>query len=666
MRPTDGRRRIVIEGVRPEIDAGRFPIKRVTGERVIVEADVFADGHDAIACILLHRAPGDAPSCWREVPMEPSGNDRWRAEFWVEAVGVHYYTIEGWLDHFLTWRRDLARRLTAPDQDLAPELEIGARLLEAAAGRAGGTDADFLRGQAAALRGPGDPVAQARRALDAQLEAAASRWPDRGLSVRYHRELRVQVERPRARFSTWYEMFPRSTAETPGRHGTLADCVKRLDYVAEMGFDVLYLPPIHPIGMSFRKGPNNSLTAGPDAVGSPWAIGAREGGHDEIHSALGTFEDFDRLIGAAREHGIEVALDLAFQCSPDHPWVKQHPKWFRHRPDGSIQYAENPPKKYQDIYPLDFEAEDWEALWWELRRVVLFWAARQVRIFRVDNPHTKAFAFWEWLIAEVRAEYPDSIFLAEAFTRPKVMYRLAKLGFSQSYTYFAWRNTSAELTAYFTELTETEVREYFRPNLWPNTPDILTELLQIGGRAAFQVRLILAATLGASYGIYGPAFELLEHQPREPGSEEYLDSEKYQLRHWDLESPHSLKPLITRLNRARRENPALQSNTGLHFHRVDNPMLLCYSKGDDDRSNTVLVVVNLDLEHRHAGWVTLDLEALGLAENQAFQVHDELSGARYLWQGATNYVDLDPSVMPAHLFRIRRKILTERDFDYYL
>ncbi len=664
MQSSDGRRRVVIETVRPEIDGGRFPIKRAIGEAVTVEADVFGDGHDAVASVLRYQAPGEAG--WREVPMVPLGNDRWRASFRVEALGLYRYTVEGWADRFVTWRRDLARRLDAPGQDLEPELEIGARLLEAAARRADRTDAAQLTAWAADLRAAGDPAGRAAIGLDPELDAVATRWPDRSLATRYHLELLVRVDRVRARYSTWYELFPRSTSGVAGRHGTFADCEKRLPDIAAMGFDVLYLPPIHPIGVSFRKGPNNSLVAGPEDVGSPWAIGAREGGHTEILPALGTLKEFQHLVAAARQHDIELALDIAYQCSPDHPWVAAHPQWFRHRPDGSIQYAENPPKKYQDIYPLDFETEDWAALWEALKQVVLFWAGHGVRIFRVDNPHTKAFAFWEWMIAEVQAAYPDAIFLAEAFTRPKVMYRLAKLGFSQSYTYFSWRNTRQELVEYFTELTRTEVRDYFRPNLWPNTPDILTEYLQIGGRPAFQLRAILAATLGASYGIYGPAFELMEHQPRSPGSEEYLDSEKYQLRHWNLDAPHSLRPLLTRLNRARRENPALQRDTGLQFHAVDNPLLLCYSKTSEEDLNTVLVVVNLDLQHRQAGWVRLDLAALGLEEDVPFQVEDALSGSRYLWQGAVNYVELDPASIPGHLFRVRRKVRSERDFDYYL
>ncbi len=535
----DGRRRVVIEDVQPAIDDGRYPVKRVVGDVVQVEADVFGDGHDAVACVLRYRGPD---ASWTEVPMAPLGNDRWRATFPVDTLGIYTFTVEGWTDHFLTWVREMGRRAVAPDQDLEPELERGARLLEAAAGRAGKADAARLRGWARALRGPGPLPPRVALALEPELESVAGRWPDRELATLYQKELTVRAERVRARYSTWYELFPRSCGASQAVHGTFADVERRLPSIAEMGFDVLYLPPIHPIGRAFRKGPNNSLTAEPTDVGSPWAIGAAEGGHTAIHPALGTLDGFDRLLAAAATHGMELALDLAYQCSPDHPWVTEHPAWFRHRPDGSIQYAENPPKKYQDIYPIDFESADWAALWDGLRDVVLFWAKRGVRIFRVDNPHTKAFPFWEWMIPEVQAVYPDTIFLAEAFTRPKVMYRLAKLGFSQSYTYFAWRNTRTELVDYFTELTGTPVREFFRPNLWPNTPDILTEYLQIGGRVAFQTRIVLAATLGASFGIYGPAFELGEHLPRSPGSEEYLDSEKYQLRHWDLDAPHTLAP----------------------------------------------------------------------------------------------------------------------------
>jgi starch synthase (maltosyl-transferring) len=429
---------------------------------------------------------------------------------------------------------------------------------------------------------------------------------------------------------------------------------------------VLYLPPIHSIGLAFRRGKNNSAEAQPDDVGSPWAVGSPEGGHKSVHLELGRVEDLRRLFSKAGEHGLEVALDMAFQCSPDHPYVREHRNWFRIRPDGSIQYAENPPKKYPDIYPLDFESAEWRALWEELKSVFLFWIEQGVRIFRVDNPHTKPFSFWKWVIREIKKEYPDVLFLAEAFTRPRLMYGLAKLGFSQSYTYFAWRNTKQELTDYFTELNQTEVREYMRPNLWPNTPDILPEYLQVGGRAAFMVRLILAATLGASYGIYGPAFELCENAPQRPGSEEYLNSEKYELKHRDVHAAASLKDLISRVNRIRRENLALQSNRNLRFHRTDNPSLICYSKATDDFANIIVVVVNLDSSHTQAGWVHIDLEAIGLNGGHAFQVHDLLGDGKYLWQGSPNYVELVPESLPAHILHLRRWVRTERDFDYYL
>jgi starch synthase (maltosyl-transferring) len=474
----------------------------------------------------------------------------------------------------------------------------------------------------------------------------------------------VVVDRERARFSTWYEMFPSSCAPKPGRHGTFRDCEERLPYIAAMGFDVLYLPPIHPVGHTHRKGKNNSPAAGRQEPGSPWAIGSEEGGHKAVNPLLGTLADFRRLIEKAREHSIEIALDIAFNCSPDHPYVKEHPTWFRWRPDGTVQYAENPPKKYEDTYPFNFETEDWQELWEELKSIVLFWIKQGVRIFRVDNPHTKPFAFWQWLIDEVKRDYPDVILLSEAFTRPKIMHHLARLGFSQSYTYFAWRNTKWELTQYFTKLTQTDVREYFRPHLWPNTPDILTECLQSGGRPAFMTRLVLAATLGASYGIYGPAFELCENRAREPGSEEYLDSEKYEIKQWDIDRPDSLRDLIAQVNRIRGENPALQSDWRLSFHHVDNEQLICYSKRTEDCKNIIVVVVSLDPQHKQSGWVELDLEALGLDPHQPYEVHDLLSDARYLWRGARNYVELNPQVVPAHVFRLRRRVGTEQDVGY--
>jgi starch synthase (maltosyl-transferring) len=658
----EGRRRVVISGVRPEIDGGRFPVKRVVGEKLVVEADIFTYGQDRVFARLLYRREED--SRWAEAPMEPSGNDRWSAEFVVRQIGRYRYTLLAGVDDFATWRV-LVQKRAAAGQDVANELLVGARLVAEAAARAPEGDAATLRRWEATLREEGNEEARLRAALDPRLLELMGHSQDLSLASRYAVELVVVVDREMAVFSAWYEMFPRS-AGGDGRHGTFRDCESRLPYVAGMGFDVIYLPPIHPIGVSSRKGRDNSTAATPGDPGSPWAIGAPEGGHTAVHPDLGSLDEFHSLLAGAKEHGVEVAVDLAFQCSPDHPWVHEHPEWFRHRPDGSIQYAENPPKKYEDIFPLDFETDGWRDLWDALAEVVFFWIEQGVRIFRVDNPHTKPFDFWEWLIAKVKERHPEVIFLAEAFTRPHVMYRLAKVGFSQSYTYFAWRNTAWELTEFMRELTHTQVREYFRPNLWPNTPDILSEYLQVGGRAAFVTRLVLAATLGASYGIYGPAFELCEASPREPGSEEYLESEKYQVRRWDLDREDSLRPLITRVNRVRRENPALHSNESLHFHAVTNETMLCYSKSTPDFSNVVLAVVNLDPHHTQSGWVELDLEAIGLTDGQTYQVHDLLGDARFLWSGRRNFVQLRPEAISAHVLRVRRRTHTERDFEYYL
>ena len=658
----DGRMRAVIERVAPSVDGGRFAAKRIVGDEVVIEADCFTDGHDMIACLLLWRR--ESKAAWQETPMAPLGNDRWRASFAAASAGRYRYTVTAWVDHFLSWRHDFARRIEV--EDLRVAALVGAGLIEAAAQRAKGKDRTRLTGWAADLRAVSDAQALKTLGLDEELAAVANRYPDRRFATTYPVEYPLVVDRARARFSAWYEMFPRAASPEPGRHGTFLDCEARLPDIAKMGFDVLYLPPIHPIGRVNRKGANNASVAGPGDTGSPWAIGSAEGGHTALHPALGTIEDFRRLVASAHTHGMEIALDIAFQCAPDHPYASAHPEWFRWRPDGTVQYAENPPKKYQDIFPFEFETEEWRALWQELAGVIRFWAGEGVRIFRVDNPHTKPFPFWEWAIAEIKREYPDAIFLAEAFTRPKVMHRLAKLGFTQSYTYFAWRNSKHELIAYFTELTQGPGREYFRPNAWPNTPDILTEYLQFGGRPAFIVRLVLAATLAASYGIYGPAFELLEAAPRDPGSEEYLDSEKYQIRHWNLEAPHGLSDVIARVNRARRDNPALQSDASLRFFPVDNDSLLCYAKSAAEVENLVVTVVNLDPHHVQSGWVELDLASLGIDAHTPYQMHDLLSGARFLWSGPRNFVQLDPQRAPAHVFALRRKVRTERNFDYFL
>jgi starch synthase (maltosyl-transferring) len=597
--------------------------------------------------------------------MKPLVNDRWQGEFQATQLGRYFYTVMGWVDRFGTWRRDFAKRVAA-GQDVSVEILIGAELLEQAAGQNPSGEKAFLLEKAKILRSDLSMNERSAAAQDKVLNEAMLRCQEKHFPTKYHLELDVVVERERARFSSWYELFPRSCTTVEGKHGTLADCRKRLPEIAEMGFDVLYLPPIHPIGRTHRKGKNNSTTALPDDVGSPWAIGAAEGGHKSVHPDLGTLEDFESLVKEGRNLGVEIAMDLAYQCSPDHPYVTEHPEWFRRRPDGTVQYAENPPKKYQDIFPIDFETEQWRELWEELKSVVQFWIDKGVRIFRVDNPHTKPFQFWEWMIGEIREDYPEIIFLSEAFTRPKVMHRLAKLGFTQSYTYFTWRNTKAELMEYFHELTRSEGREYLRPNLWPNTPDILNEYLQFGGRPAFLIRLVLAATLGANYGVYGPAFELCEDRPLKPGSEEYLDSEKYQIRQWGLKAPHSLKTIIGRINRIRKENRALQTDWNLRFHLIDNEQMICYSKHNETFDEILLVIVNLDPHHKHSGWLELPLEDLGLSPLQPYQVHDLLSESRFLWNGPRNFVELDPRMMPAHIFRIRRKVLTERDFDYYL
>jgi starch synthase (maltosyl-transferring) len=658
--PRDGRARVVIENATPLVDYGRFPAKSSVGETVRVEADAFTDGHDKLSVSLRHR--GGESADWHEVDMAPLVNDRWVGEFDVHAIGSHEFTVSAWVDRFATWRYDLQKRVAA-GQNVAVDLLIGAELVAEAAAATDGEVSRSLGAFAAMLKS--DQRGEATEvALGMPLASLMRRHAPRRFVAELPLPLKLWVDRSRARFSTWYELFPRSTASEPGKHGTLHDVEKRLDSIAATGFDVLYLPPIHPIGRAFRKGKNNSPVAEPGDVGSPWAIGGPEGGHDAIHPDLGTIDDFDRLVTAANERGIELAMDLAFQCSPDHPYVRDHSEWFRHRPDGTIQYAENPPKKYQDIYPFDFECKDWEALWNELLRVVMHWVEHGVRIFRVDNPHTKPFPFWEWLIGEVKKREPNVLFLAEAFTRPKVMYRLGKLGFTQSYTYFTWRNDPWSIREYFTELTKPPVVDFFRPNAWPNTPDILAEYLQTDARAAYVVRAVLAATLCANYGVYGPTFELLEGRPVKHGSEEYLDSEKYQIRHWEQNRRDSLGDLLARLNRIRKANPALQHDRGLKFHKVDNDAIVCYSKTHGD--STILVAANTDPYHTQWGNLDLDLAAMGLPNDQPFQVHDLLTDARYRWQGNRQVVGLDPGSLPVHVFAARKRSRTEHDFEYFV
>jgi len=648
--------RIIIESVKPEIDCGKFPIKRVVGETVKVQADIFADGHEEITADLLYRKVGNEN--WQKISMKALGNDRWEGSFKVEELGVYYYTIQARIDRFRTWQRDLKKKFEA-GLDVKIDLTMGTTIIEKALGRTSGDDAEKLRAIVKSLKSKNEMAEAVSLVLSEGLSSLMVAHPEERELEILNRELAVIVDRERARFSSWYELFPRSCSLGVGRHGNFKDCERLLPEIAGMGFDVLYLPPIHPIAKTNRKGKNNAPAAESEDPGSPWAIGSNDGGHKSIHPQLGTISDFERLLNRAKDYGMEIAIDLAFQCSVDHPYLKEHPEWFLWRPDGSIQYAENPPKKYEDVVSFNFDGEDWRELWVELKSIVVFWIEKGVRIFRVDNPHTKPFSFWRWLIKEIKWVYPDVIFLAEAFTRPKVMYELAKVGFTQSYTYFTWRNTKWDFIDYLTELTQTDVREYFRPNFWPNTPDILPQHLQQGGRPAFIIRLLLASTLSSNYGIYGPAFELCEAAGI-PGREEYLDSEKYEIKNWDREKPGNIKNLITKVNQIRRENQALQTTLNLRFCETNNENLLCYAKATGDLSYILLIVVNLDPFNKQSGQVRLPVYDLGIDPSSSYTVHDLLGGNEYIWRGEWNYVELDPQLMPAHIFRVHGSIDRER------
>ncbi|MGI4756850.1 MAG: alpha-1,4-glucan--maltose-1-phosphate maltosyltransferase [Janthinobacterium lividum] len=709
MKPNEGRSRVIIEDVKPEVDGGRHAAKRVIGDTVRVTAAIYTDGHDHVAARLQYRRADE--KVWRYAPFRELGNDVWEAEFVADTIGGWSYTVQAWVDHFGTWVHELHKRIDAqevpgvqtaaavavpggaerndgvaaadentvaqqdlpgssgksansfvssavPQNDIALALRTGAILLDQASARSRDAHAKSLKGAASSLRYMAEKNSNYYEfPLSEDSILLCLEYPDLNFATVYDRELPLWVDRKRAEFSSWYEFFPRSAGFVAGQHGTLRDVAARLPEVARMGFNVVYLPPIHPIGTAFRKGKNNSVTAEPGDVGSPWAIGNSDGGHKAILRELGTFTDFAAMMEAAAANKVEIALDIAFQCAPEHPWVRDHPDWFKIRPDGTIQYAENPPKKYQDIYPINFESSDWRPLWQELYSVFAFWIDKGVRIFRVDNPHTKALPFWEWCIAEVRKVNPDVIFLAEAFTRPHVMYGLAKAGYTQSYTYFSWRTEKQELTEYMTEITTEPVSDFFRGNLWPNTPDILPGFLQTENRAAFAQRAILAATLGANYGVYGPAFELGEHLPAKPGGEEYLDSEKYQLRTWDRDAPQSLAPLLTVLNKARHAHPALQKNKSLRFHTIDNDHLIAYSKNEGD--DVVLTIVNLDPLQMQTGWTSLDLATLNLPAYGEYSAEDLLSGETFPWSGARNYVALDPKKSPAHILILRRTPLSD-------
>ncbi|PAP74990.1 alpha-1,4-glucan--maltose-1-phosphate maltosyltransferase [Rubrivirga marina] len=676
--------RVVLASVSPRIDGGRWPIQRSVGETVEVVAGLIVDGHEKIAAELQWRHEDDDDV--HTAPLRLRYNDEYVGSFQVARLGRYRYKVRAWLDAFGTWQDQFRRRVEggAEKAELDSELLDGASLLDRAAGNAADADRQrllryidrFRTGDAgAALE---DTVVQLARDNDPATGAVESDW------------LGVRVDPEHARFAAWYEFFPRSAADPDEDgepvHGTLDDATERLARVKDLGFDVVYLPPVHPIGTTFRKGKDNAPTATPGEPGSPWAIGSPDGGHKAVAPELGGMEAFERFVAEADRLGLKVALDIAFQTSPDHPYVTEHPEWFRHRPDGTIRYAENPPKKYQDVYPFDFETDEWRALWDELKSVFEFWIDKGVRVFRVDNPHTKPFAFWEWCLGELREAHPDLVFLAEAFAKPKTMYTLAKLGYNNSYTYFTWRNTKDELREYGEELFQTEIAEFYRPNFWPNTPDILTEYLAHGGRPAHTVRFVLAATMSSAYGLYGPPFEHVDAR-QHPAREEYEDNEKYEVRSWDWDDPTSLQPLIKRVNRIRRENPALHHMRTLRFCDTDNPMLLAYWKEEPARAgaaespagangsasgaasgeprNLVLCVVNLDPYHRQAGWVSLPLDAWGMSYERPFEVHDLLGGERYYWQGGGAYVELDPHTLPAHVFRVERRAHTERDFPSF-
>lgn len=639
-----------IENLSPSLENGRYPVKRVPGEELVVEADIIKDGHDFVAAVLKWRMADQR--AWHESPMQPLANDRWRGVCAFAAVGFGEFTIEVFTNRWATWHHEFTKKFEAAIPNLAVEIEEGALLLDAAAERAKrrASDAAILRRLATELR-TGTNAAAMKLVDGAELQALMLAQPDRANSLELKPPHRVRVDRPAARFAAWYEFFPRSAQGLADRGSTFRDCLPRIDDAKAMGFDVIYFPPIHPIGFTNRKGRNNASTCEPGDPGVPYAIGSKFGGHCSVEPALGTMKDFEWLVKQIKQRGLELALDFAINCSPDHPYVTEHPNWFHHRPDGSIKFAENPPKKYEDIYPFNYLCDDWKALWSELRDILLFWAKKGVRIFRVDNPHTKPVAMWEFIIAEVQEKYPDVIFLSEAFTKPKMMKLLAKAGFTQSYTYFTWRNYRSELIEYFTELTQTEMKDYFRANLWPNTPDILPLGLQNAPRSAFMIRALLAATLSSVYGLYS-GFELCENTPF-PAKEEYLDSEKYYFKERDWDAPGNIKEWITKLNAIRHAERALQLYDNLQFHHADNEAILWFSKVTPARESALLIAVNLNPHEFQGSFVEVPLEYLGLADGAAYVVRDLLSGNRFHWHGRRNFVGLDPGA-PAHILRIER------------
>lgn len=640
----------MISNVAPQVEDGRYPAKRAIGEHVGLSADIIADGHDAVAASVIFRH--ESEQTWHDLPLSPAGNDRWEGTWTPAKEGFYEYRFTGWIDHFASWKRGLIKKFDA-NQDIAIELRIGEILLREAFEIASPPDKPAFEAWISAFGNATDPQETFDLVVSDALAVAMAkiRFTDR-ISV-FDQTFRLEVERKKAGFSAWYELFPRSASEEPGRHGTFRDVLRLLPKVAKMGFDTLYFPPVHPIGEMKRKGKNNSLVPSAADPGSPWAIGNRFGGHKAIHPELGTLEDFTELVAAAKELDIEIAMDIAYQCAPDHPYVKEHPQWFKWRPDGTVQYAENPPKKYEDILPFDFETADWQNLWHELKSVIDFWIGHGVNVFRIDNPHTKAFPFWEWMIGEVRKTNPQVIFLAEAFTRPRVMERLGKIGFNQSYTYFTWRNSKWELEQYLYELTKTDQQYYFRPNFWPNTPDILPHHLVEGGENAHIIRFILAATLSSNYGLYGPVYEYGVNTPH-PGKEEYTDNEKYEIKHWDWDRYSRTREIITRVNRIRKAFPALQSTWNIDFNETNNDRVISYTKTASEGGEPLLVTVNLDHDHTQGAHIRVPLHHFGIGYDQPYLIRDMLSGEKYKWQGEYNYVEMNPWEMPAHILRVER------------
>lgn len=639
--------RVILENLSPELDAGRFYIKRVIGDHLQVEIDLFCDGHDVVNGHLLYKHHKQRK--WRSAQLTHLTNDRWQAEFELDNLGLWQYKVAGWIDYALNWQHEIGKKIEG-GQQVGVELLDGIQYLDFLLKKVAKVDKKQVEDWKALFAEPANYDEAIKVAVSDDLHALFLAHPAKTFAVEYPvRE--VFVDRKKAEFSAWYELFPRSASPIKGQHGTFADVENLIPRIAEFGFDTLYMPPIHPIGRKHRKGKNNSTTAKAGEPGSCWGVGAEEGGHHDILPELGSLKDFKKLVKTASGHGIEIAMDIAFQCAPDHPWVEEHPDWFRWRPDGTVQYAENPPKKYQDILPIYFETPDWKNLWKALTEVVLYWMKQGVRVFRIDNPHTKPFQFWEYLIAEVKKIDPEVIFLSEAFTRPKIMHQLAKAGFTQSYSYYTWRNSKAELIEYVNELTQGPGKDYFRANFWPNTPDILPWALQSGNEQVYLTRIFMAATLNSNYGVYGPVYEYLVNEAV-PGKEEYWDSEKYEIRHWDWEKRNKITHVITRVNKARRENAALQSMHNIQFCAVENEQLIAWYKKDEATNNHLLMVVNLDPHYTQKGWVQTPLVDLGLTEGDEFQVRDLISGNSYTWNKEWNYVELNPHAIPFHLFSI--------------